>query len=90
MVDASNITVVLDKLFYYSYITGFPCLVDPIIKLADDTFNLGTIAHGTGNILILGLKIFQLDDMPVSIDGDEKLTAIDTMPITRSRRRDTM
>lgn len=49
---------------------------------------LGTIFHGPGHHSNFGLNLIQRKDTAVSVDGDNKLTGIQSMPISPLRRCD--
>lgn len=50
-------------------------------------FALGAVTHGPGAFWFFGLNIFQQEDHSFSIDGDDKLKALETMLVSRIRRR---
>lgn len=60
--------------------------VDSIFNMIQQKFTLGTVTHGPGLFRYFGLNITQHYDFSVTIDGGEKLIALDTHPTTRVRR----
>lgn len=82
------ITAALAKVVDDFLLCGEPAVVDDVIDNISKSFKLGTILHGPGVLRYFGLNVTQHDDFTVTIDGDDKLNAIGTAPITRVRRRD--
>lgn len=74
---------VLAKVVDEILMKGDPLVTDPIIMMINAKFKLGTIIHGPGQIRFFGLNVQQFDDMSICVDADEKLHALETMPISR-------
>lgn len=72
-----------------SLIYGTPYLVDPLIAHIDDRLSIRKVSNCPGNLRFFGLNIFQLEDMSITVDRDEKLNSIETMSISQSRHRGT-
>lgn len=81
-------TSLLSKIVDDILICGPPDHVDDVILKIEKHFTLGTLSHGPGTLRYFGLNILQYDDYSVSIDGNDKLDAIATLPITRVGRRE--
>lgn len=89
IVDNAAVTVVLAKIVEDLLVAGMTGRVDPLLQRIDDRFILGTVAHGTGHIRFFWLNISQLDEWSISVDSDDKLNAIDTLPLSRFSHHDT-
>ena len=63
-------------------------MTEQFIKKFNIQFKLGTVNYGPGLLRFYGLNIRQFDDFHCTIDGDEKLEALEPSPISRSRRRE--
>ena len=57
-------------------------------KHLESVYKLGTISHMPGQFLFFGLQITQDDHAEITIDADEKLTAIEPAAISRLRRKE--
>ena len=68
--------------------TGESSYVHSFIKKFDAQYKLGTVNYGPGLLRFYGLNVRQHADFHCTIDGDEKLDALEPVPITRSRRRE--
>lgn len=68
--------------------TGVQEQVSVFIKHFNSKFKFGSVTSGPGKLRFYGLDITQHDDYTSSIKGDEKLTALESVPLTRSRRRE--
>lgn len=82
-------TAVLTKIVNNLLICGEEQVVDKAVSKFQNSFTLGTIAHGPGLLRFFGLNITQHEDYSLSIDGDDKLCSIATAPMTHVRQRDT-
>ena len=69
-------------------VTGETSYVKSFVHKFNTQFTLGTVTYGPGLLRFYGLNIRQYDDYHSTIDGDEKMDALDAVPITRSRRRE--
>lgn len=49
---------------------------------------MGTVVHGPGSFLFYGLHIIQTDDFNISIDGDQKISALEAYCPSRNRRKE--
>lgn len=59
---------------------------DAIVEANGMQFSLGTIVHGPGRLRYFGFNITQHDEMSLTVDGNNKLHALETMPLSRSRQ----
>ncbi len=64
-------------------------LLRSLIDNMMNTYELGTIVYGPGTFNFYCLSIKQNEDCTISINGDEKLMALEPYPIDRIRRRQT-
>lgn len=69
-------------------LTGPSSTTDAIVEAINVQFFLGTIVHGPGRIRYFGFNITQHDDMSITVDENDKLHDLETMPLTQSRRRE--
>lgn len=60
----------------------------PVINAFNDRFNLCDIRNGPGYIRYFGFNITQFDNMSNSINGNDKLLAIECMPLSRFCRKE--
>lgn len=70
-------------------ITGEQHAVDQFLNGFYSKYKFGTVAHGPGQLRQLrffGFNIVQEDDFTCSINGDEKLKALEQCPIPRVRK----
>ena len=66
--------------------TGELSYVKSFVQKFNQQFKLGTVSFEPGLLRFYGLTIRQHNDLHCTIDGDEKLEALDPVPLTRSRR----
>lgn len=71
-------------------VVGPKHIKEKFISQFNHRFTLGTIAHGSGLLRFYALKLVQNDDFTISINGDDKLNALETFPISRPRRKQTI
>lgn len=62
--------------------------VNQLLHTFNHRFKFGTLVHGPGKLLISGFSIVQNEDYTCTIDGDDKLFALKTTPLTRLRRKE--
>lgn len=62
--------------------------VDDKVTMIQRKLTLRTITHGHGLIRFFGLNIVQNNHYSVTIDGDDKIAAIDKNAVTRVKRHE--
>ena len=83
-----KLVLIIAKIVDDMLATGELSYVKSFISKFDNQFSLGTVNYGPGLLRFYGLNIRQHADFHCTIDGDEKLEALEPVPITRSRRRE--
>ena len=83
-----KIVLIVAKIVDDMLATGELAMTEQFIKKFNIQFKLGTVNYGPGLLRFYGLNIRQFDDFHCTIDGDEKLEALEPSPISRSRRRE--
>lgn len=83
-----KLVLIIAKIVDDMLATGELSYVKSFISKFDSQFSLGTVNYGPGLLRFYGLNIRQHADFHCTIDGDEKLEALEPVPITRSRRRE--
>lgn len=78
---------ILAKKVNFGLIAVSPKITERVIDKIDGTFELGTIVHEPGPPRFFGLNLVQNADWTMSCDGDDKLSALSRMLLSRSRRK---
>lgn len=69
-------------------LAGSPSETDQIVDVFNDQFNLGTVIDGPSRIPYFGYNVIQSDDSSFSVDKNDKVLALEYMPLCRSRRKE--
>lgn len=80
--STSGLNALLAKIVDDILLRGPSDHVDHIMSVIQQKFTLGTVTHGPELFLYFGRNITQYDDFRVTIDGEDKLSALDTHLIT--------
>ncbi|PXF41606.1 hypothetical protein BWQ96_08672 [Gracilariopsis chorda] len=62
-------------------------VVEDIISLIQQDFQLGTIVFAPGTFQFYGLTVTQYDEYSVTVHGEDKFQSFEPFPIDRTRRR---
>ena len=84
---AGTLKLLVAKIVDDLLITGTPDETKQFIKVFDSKYKFGSVISGRGHLRFFGLNILQNDDFSSTIDGNEKLEALQPVPLTRSGRR---
>lgn len=82
-----KLILLLGKIVDDLIITGIEPEVNRFVKMFNSKFKLGSVMSGPGSLRFYGLNIHQSNDMSSVIDGNEKLQALQPVPLTRTRRK---
>ena len=82
-----SIEIVAVRIVDEILIAGEISSVQNFIQGAKCNHELGTVVYGPTEFFFLGLQVVQDSYMAVSIHGDCKLSAVETFPINRHRRK---
>lgn len=86
--ERQNLLSTCSKIVHDLLIAGPTPITDYVIARIEANLSLGTIVYGPGRSRCSGLNIVQTDDMFNTVDGDEKLEAVECIPISQFGRRD--
>lgn len=84
----SRVVAVLSKIFEDLILAGHRSLTNPLAKSINHKFPLGTVRHGPGLIRFFGLNVRHFGDFSITVDGDDKLDALNNMQLSLCCRRD--
>ena len=82
-----KLSVVVAKIVDDILATGENNAVDQLLERFNSKFKFGTVIHGPGRLRYFGFNISQHEDFKCSLDGDDKLFALEPVPLTRLRRK---
>lgn len=82
----NHVDLVVIKMADAILATGTDCALRSFAQDFGKKFNLAEITHGPGRLRFFGLKIIQHEDFSCSIDGDEKLNALEPYQLSLFRR----
>lgn len=84
----NSLTAMLAKIVDDMLLSGHSSTTDPLVEAISTPFSLGTVVHGPGKIRYFGLNTLQHEVVSIVINGNDKLHALEDMPISRSRRKE--
>lgn len=84
----NGLQLVIAKIVDDFLITGEQGVVDKFLSFFDQRYKFGSVSRGPGRLRFYGLDIIQDETLASTIDGDDKLMALEPVPVTRSRRRE--
>lgn len=85
---SGNLLAVAVKIVDDVLMTGPRNNLESVIDDIRSRYKLGTVVFGPGNFLFFGLQISQDTDHTITIEGDDKLSALQCYPLSRQRRKE--
>ena len=82
-----RLSLVVAKIVDDLMVTGEPGEVESFQSGFGKIFKLGTVCSGPGRLRFFGLSVIQAENYSTTVDGDDKLHALETHALTRNRRR---
>lgn len=67
--------------------TGENAFIDNAFSAFNSRSAFGTVSHGSETLRRFELNIIRIDEYTLTIDGDDKLEAVESSPLFRPRKR---
>lgn len=83
-----KVDMIIVKIVEDLLIAEHPTKTNPVTEKINVCFSFKNLSHSPGFLRFYSFNIVQFDKVPITIDADDKLSYLDSSPISLSRRRE--